>query len=150
MEYLWHFLLKNKFMSTGSEHFWQDMSPPWGTLHSKGTEVVLILVNQNIILYSTPRCQLNKMLIWLRTYHTSRPGYAWGTSAWHLESTCRSTQYSDDFNCYSLFWTNVFNNDPLIFILLINNYLTIGTINNATLFFTCFSCPLNITHEYLW
>lgn len=70
MEYLWHFLLKNKFMSTGSEHFWEDMSPPWGTLHSKGTEVVLILVNQNIILYSTPRCQLNKMLIWLRTYHT--------------------------------------------------------------------------------
>lgn len=61
---------KNKFMSTGSEHFWQDMSPPWGTLHSKGTEVVLILVNQNIILYSTPRCQLNKMLIWLRRYHT--------------------------------------------------------------------------------
>lgn len=30
---------------------------------------------------------------------------------------------------------NVFNNDPLIFLLLINNYLTIGTINNATLFF---------------
>lgn len=57
---------------------------------------------------------------------------------------------SDDFNCYSLFWTNVFNNDPLIFLLLINNYLTIGTINNATLFFTCFSSPLNITHEYLW
>lgn len=44
----------------------------------------------------------------------------------------------------------IFNNDPLIFLLLINNYLTIGTINNATLFFTCFSSPLNITHEYLW
>lgn len=38
----------------------------------------------------------------------------------------------------------------LIMTPLINNYLTIGTINNATLFFTCFSCPLNITHEYLW
>lgn len=38
----------------------------------------------------------------------------------------------------------------LIMTPLINNYLTIGTINNATLFFTCFSSPLNITHEYLW
>lgn len=65
-----YFLLKNKYRSTSSEHFWQDISPPWGTLHSEDTEVVLILVNQNIILYSTPWCQLNKMLIWLTTYHT--------------------------------------------------------------------------------